>query len=248
MEIYNAFASVYDLYMEDVPYDEWVDYIEALWARYGIKPNLVLDLGCGTGNVTIPLAKKGYEMIGIDYSADMLSIAREKSYGTDILYLQQDMRGFELYGTIDACICVCDSINYILEGKEFTKILKLVHNYLNINGYFIFDINTEYTFKNLMGDNSFGRSFKDSAFVWENYYDHEQKINEYMTDFFVKDQDTGLYERHTEFHYEKAYSVEEIKDYIDKSGLLLVDVFNAFEFSMPTEESERIYFICKKGR
>ena len=149
MEAYQDFAQVYDLFMKDVPYDKWVEYIEAIWKKFNCEPKLMAELGCGTGTMTTLFAKKGIEMIGIDSSEAMLSMAQEKAIhqNVDILYLLQDMREFELYGTVDCIISVCDSMNYILDEKDILKTFKWVNNYLNPKGLFIFDLNTEYKYK-----------------------------------------------------------------------------------------------------
>ena len=135
MDIYADFASVYDILMEDIPYDQWADYIEKILKRHGIEKGLLLELGCGTGTMTRKMADKGYDMIGIDISEDMLSVARERSTGKydDILYLCQDMREFELYGTVAAIFCVCDTINYMLSTDDLSRVFKLVSNYLEAN-------------------------------------------------------------------------------------------------------------------
>ena len=148
MEAYSGFAKVYDLFMDNIPYEEWTDYVKELLAEEGIQDGIVLDLGCGTGSVTELLAKAGFDMIGIDNAEEMLEIAMEKreESGLDILYLLQDMREFELYGTVKAVVSICDSMNYILEDEDLLDVFKLVHNYLDNEGIFIFDMNTIYKY------------------------------------------------------------------------------------------------------
>ena len=139
MQPYTGFASVYDLFMDNVPYEEWTDYVVHLLKKYGVEQGIVLELGCGTGSMTSRLSARGYDMIGIDSSEEMLSIAREKSSGKeDILYLCQDMRNFELYGTVAAVVSVCDSMNYILTEEDLLEVFRLVNNYLDPRGIFIF--------------------------------------------------------------------------------------------------------------
>lgn len=244
MSIYGDFARVYDLFMEDIPYDLWVEYIISLFKKYKKNPELLLELGCGTGNITARLADKGYDMIGLDISEEMLNIAKQKN--SDILYLAQDMCEFELYGTVDCIVCLCDSLNYILEEKDLTKVFSLVKNYLNPDGLFIFDMNTQYKFETVLGSNTFADNKDSAAFIWENYYYEDEKINEYCMTFFVKDLKSGLYEKIEETHEERAYSTEEIKTIIEKAGLVFVDVFDECTFNEPHEQSERIYFVTKK--
>ena len=180
MEAYSGFASVYDLFMEDVDYDSWIEYIKKIWEMHGLKPELVTDLGCGTGTVSVKLAKEGYDVIGIDSSVEMLDIASEKAAeaGLDILFLNQEIPEFELYGTVDSIICLMDTMNYITDEADFISALKWANNYLNYGGLFIFDVNTEYKFKNILGSNTFSEVKDEAAYIWENTYDEAEKINE----------------------------------------------------------------------
>lgn len=247
MEIYNSFAQVYDKFMQDVPYGEWVDYLGQIYSKYGHTPKLVLDLGCGTGNVTNIMARKGIDMIGIDISEDMLGIAKQKAYNDklDILYLNQDMREFELYGTVDSVISICDSINYLLDEQDILQTFKLVNNYLDPGGLYIFDMNTEYKYREVLGDNNYTEVLDDSAYIWENYYDEDDRINEYSMTFFIETED-GFYRKYEENHFQKAYSIPCIKDLIQKAGLEFIDVFDAYTFTKPTEASERVFFVAKE--
>ena len=151
---YEGFAYVYDTFMDNVPYEEWAEYVTGILQEYGITDGLVLDLGCGTGSMTELLAEKGYDMIGVDLSADMLEIAMDKrsKKGLDILYLQQDMREFELYGTVRAIVCVCDSINYLESEEDLLEVFRLANNYLDPGWIFVFDLNTPYKYREILGD------------------------------------------------------------------------------------------------
>ena len=241
--MYNKFSEVYDNFI-NIDYGSWVKYIESLWAKFGCKPNLVLDLACGTGNITIPLAKKGYDMIGLDLSEDMLSMARSKSRKLEnILFTLQDMRRFELYGTVDACICMVDSVNYILGEAELSEVFRLTRNYLNPGGLFIFDINTKHKFQNILKSNSFCDITEDAALIWENYYDEDSQINEYMVSIFLKSKN-GLYERHEEFHSQRAYEAEYICEALKASGFELLAQYDALTFDKPRKESEKVFFVA----
>lgn len=248
MQAYEGFASIYDIFMGDVDYDGWVEYIEKIWKKYKKEPKLIAELGCGTGNITGRLAKKGYDMIGIDISEEMLSVAREKAAeeGDDILYLLQDMTEFELYGTVDIILSLCDSMNYITDKEDMLKVFKLANNYLDPHGLFIFDLNMEYKFKNVLSDNTFAETTDDAAYIWENTYDEDEKINEYYVNFFINDENTDMYERVEECHYERAYSLDEIKELIKESGMKFVAAYDAFTFDEPKENSERIYVIAEE--
>ena len=221
MEAYTGFAEVYDLFMDNVPYEQWAEYITGLLREYGIEDGLVLDLGCGTGTMTELLAEAGYDMIGIDQSEEMLEEALEKkeASGHDILYLCQDMREFELYGTVRAIVCVCDSMNYILEEEEILDILSAAaYNYLDYDGLFIFDLNTEYKYREILGEQTIAENREEGSFIWENYYDEAQRINEYQLTLFVKEKE-DLYRKFEETHYQRAYSLDTVRNLVERSGL-----------------------------
>ena len=178
MEQYTSFAEVYDTFMDNVPYDEWIADIVNKLKSEGINDGLVLDLGCGTGTITEGLAKNGYDMIGVDSSEDMLAIAMEKNVksGFDILYLCQDIVDFELYGTVRAIVSCCDTLNYITEKEDLLQVFKWVNNYLEPDGVFIFDVNSEYKYEELLADNTFAENRDDSSFIWENTFDNDSRI------------------------------------------------------------------------
>ena len=247
MEAYSGFAKVYDLFMDNIPYEEWTDYVKELFAEEGVKDGILLDLGCGTGSVTELLAKSGFDMIGIDNSEEMLEIAMEKraESGLDILYLLQDMREFELYGTVKGVVSICDSMNYILDDEDLLDVFKLVHNYLDNEGIFIFDMKTMHEYANVMADNTFAEDREESSFIWENYYDEEEEINQYDLSIFVKEED-GRYRKYEETHLQRAYEQQCVEELIKESGLELLHVYDAFTKDLPAEDSQRIYFVCRR--
>lgn len=246
MDSYTGFAPLYDLFMDNVPYDEWAEYVHTLLLEHSIKNGIVLDMGCGTGNITEPLAAFGYDMIGIDNSDEMLSIAMEKlsSSGLDILYLLQDMREFELYGTVAAIVSICDSMNYITDYSDLVKVFKLVNNYLDPGGLFIFDLNTEYKYK-CIGDTVIAENRDEGSFIWENSYFPDEKINRYDLTIFEK-LENGLYEKHHETHIQAAYSLEQIKAALHDSGLKFLCAYDAFSHNPPNDKSERIYVLAQE--
>ncbi len=250
MNEYTSFANVYDTFMDNVPYKEWADTIVRILSEDGINEGLVLELGCGTGSMTEELASRGYDMIGVDYSEEMLEVAikkREES-GHDILYLHQDMREFELYGTVKAVISICDSINYILEKDDLLEVFRLVNNYLDPGGLFLFDLNSVYKYESILADHSFSENTAECSFIWDNYYDVSSGINEYELTIFAK-QESGLYEKYEEVHYQKAYEIDEIKDLIAKAGMEFLEVFDAYSGKGPNPDSEIILFLAKeKGK
>lgn len=247
MEAYTGFAEVYDIFMDNVPYEEWADYIEDILKEYGIEDGLVLDLGCGTGSMTEELAGRGYDMIGVDYSGEMLEIAmdkREKSKA-DILYLLQDMREFELYGTVRAVVSACDSVNYITEEEELVQVFRLVNNYLDPGGIFLFDFNTEYKYREVLGESTIAEDREECSFIWDNYYDEEDQINEYELTLFIREKD-DLYRKYQEQHFQKAYTLDTMKRLIEESGLVFEAAYDAYTGNAPGEDSERICVIARE--
>ena len=248
MEAYTSFAAVYDTFMDNIPYEEWEKYLKSLLYEYGVREGLVLELGCGTGNMTEILAQSGYDMIGVDNAEEMLEIAIEKRMksGLDILYLQQDMREFELYGTVKAIVSVCDSVNYILEEEELEEVFRLVNNYLDPGGVFIFDFNTVYKYREILGDQTIAETREECSFIWDNYYYEEERINEYELSLFIREGDSELYRKYQETHFQKAYDLETMKRLITQSGLEYITAYDAFTKEAPTRVSERIYVIARE--
>lgn len=249
MEAYTGFAAVYDLFMDNVPYEEWHNYLTGLLTEYGVRDGIVLELGCGTGRMTRLLAGDGYDMIGIDNSEEMLQIAGEA--GTEkegILYLLQDMREFELYGTVRAVVSICDSMNYILEEEELLMVFRLVNNYLDPGGVFIFDMNTEYKYKELLGETTICENREEGSFIWDNYYDEEEQMNQYDLTLFIKEEN-GLYRKYEETHFQRAYDISRVQELIEEAGMEFVTAYDAFTHDGVKADSERIYVIAReKGK
>jgi 2-polyprenyl-3-methyl-5-hydroxy-6-metoxy-1,4-benzoquinol methylase len=212
--------------------------------------NSILDLGCGTGTLTELLARQGYDMIGIDNAQEMLQIAMDKrdESGLDILYLLQDMREFELYGTVGAVISVCDSVNYLLEEEDIVRTFRLVNNYLFPKGIFIFDFNTVYKYAAVIGDATIAENREECSFIWDNYYHEAEQINEYDLTIFVRQKTgEGLYRRFQETHYQRGYELEQMKDFLRQAGLVFLEAIDADTQEAVRNESERIYVVARKG-
>lgn len=250
MEPYTSFASVYDMFMDNIPYDMWTDYVDSLLKKYGIHGGLLLELGCGTGNMTRRLSSKGYDTIGIDSSEEMLAIARDKSdEDSSDLYLCQDMREFELYGTVSAVVSVCDSMNYILSEDDLIKIFRLVNNYLDPKGLFIFDMDTEYAYKDIIGDQTIAENREEGSFIWENTYYDEEKINQVDLTLFIPTGDKSsnrLFIKKQETHYRRSYSIDTIKRLIEEAGMEWVTAYHTLTEEAPRKDSERIYVIARE--
>ena len=209
--------------------------------------NLVVDLGCGTGTLTQMLYQKGYDMIGVDNSGEMLSVAMEKheKSGDEILYLQQDMRELELYSTVGTVVSVCDSVNYILEEDELLDIFKLVNNYLYPGGIFIFDYNTVYKYEQVIGDTTIAENREDCSFIWENYYHPEEEINEYDLTVFVQEEG-DRFRRFTETHYQRGYTAEQMTALVEEAGMKVLLIKDSDTDGPVTEKSQRIYLVAKE--
>lgn len=247
MEAYNKFAKVYDLFMKDVPYEQWGHHIQKIWERYHISPKLIAELGCGTGTLSNYFAKRGIDVIGIDNSEQMLAVAKEKSMGEDldVLYLLQDMREFELYGTVDSIYSTCDSMNYILEDEELLQTFQWVNNYLEPGGIFIFDINTQYKYETILANNTFAYNMEEASYIWENYYAKEEQINEYLVTFFVKEVG-DQYFKFEELHYERMYSLETIIKLLEQAGMRVEGSFDGYTFNHIRPDSDRITIIARE--
>ncbi|MDO4616407.1 MAG: class I SAM-dependent methyltransferase [Lachnospiraceae bacterium] len=249
MAAYESFASVYDLFMDNVDYKQWGEYLIHLLKKYQVEEGLVLELGCGTGSITEYLAGAGYDMIALDSSADMLEAAIEKreESGLDILYLNQDVREFELFGTVAAIVTGCDCLNYITEEEELLEVFRLANNYLDPGGVFLFDINTAEKYRSI-GDRTIAENRDEGSFIWENYYDEEEQINEYALTLFLPEGD-GLYRKEEEYHYQRAYDLNTIKKLLSEAGMEFVDAFEAFTEKNPGATCERMYIAAReKGK
>ena len=248
-EVYSDFADVYDELMDNVPYDEWYSYLHKILLDNNIKNGVVVDLGCGTGAITERLAKSGYNAIGIDNSISMLNIANDKKLENDldILYINQDMRELELGLNASAIVSICDSINYILDDEDLLTVFKLVNEHLADDGLFIFDFNTRHYYKDIVNNATIAEDREDISFIWDNFYDEENDINELALSLFIKiPENEDLYRKHEEMHLQRGYTLEEIKNLINLSGLTPVACHKAFTNENATEDNERIYIIARK--
>ncbi len=245
--MYKGFANVYDHMMENIPYEEWFSKLKLYLKEHGLAGGRICELGCGTGIMTEKFAKAGYQMIGLDKSVDMLALAKQKQEETksDILYLNQDMTEMELDKSVDACISVCDSMNYLLQEEEMSALFERVKKYLAPGGLFIFDLKTVYCYRNVIGNQTWVEQDEEVSYIWENFFYEDQDINEYMLTIFRKQPDSGLYERMEEAHYQRAYSPERLKSLLAEAGLTLVDSFDEDMENPIRENSERIYLIAK---
>ena len=248
MNAYHAFALVYDRMMEEIPYERCGNFESEQRKKFGIGDGLVLELCCGTGTFTEMYDSKGFDMIGVDNSEEMLAEAVEKreQSGRSILYLNQDMREFELYGTVRAVISLCDTMNYLTEYDDLVNVCRLVNNYLDPNGIFLFDLKTDHYFKSI-GCQSFCDADEEVSFIWDNDYDEEKRINSYALTLFVQEED-NRYERFDEYHEQRAFSIDEVRCAIEESGMIFLSAIDK-NGAPATKDTDRVYIIAReKGK
>ena len=245
MSSYCEFAQYYDRLMDNINYDNWFSYIESIFKKYDLNPDSILEMACGTGSLTKHLAEEGYLVTCFDISEQMLSIAYNKlrKY-PNVKVLNQDMVNFNLNKKYDVILCLCDSINYITTTQDLGKVFNNVYNHLNDNGIFIFDINSYYKLKNIIGNNTFAEDKEEIYYVWENYFDDKQSICEFYLTFFIKQNE--FYKRFDEKHIQRAYKLDEIKRVFETSSFSHIIEYEGFTFEPPHVNSERINFVVKK--
>ena len=291
MKAYSAFSGIYDRCMDNVPYDEWAAAIVRLLNDAGIAPgSLVCDLGCGTGEMTERLRRAGFDMIGIDASEEMLAIAQEKEYdridallteaeatsddisaveeeaiAQMIRYLHQDIREMELYGTVSAFVCVCDTMNYLLKEEDLTTVFRLANNYLERGGLFLFDMKTAHYYRDVLGYRTRMEDYGDAVLLWDNAYSEKNGINEYRLTMFLRengDSEEGAasegksasedsegdarYIREDELHTQRAYSISKVKELLEAAGMEYVTAMDGYTGKPATEASERVLFLAKE--
>ena len=249
-EGYEAIARVYDKLNADIDYKSWADFFDKCFDRYlDSRPELVLDLACGTGRMTRELSARGYDMIGVDGSEDMLSEAMYSYDREGILYLLQDMREFELYGTVGAVVCCLDSINYLLKESDVAKTFATVHNYLDPDGLFVFDVNSPHKFKCVYGDNAYvledeGEDGQAVYCGWQNQFDEQSGICDFYLSIFEEDED-GVYTRSDEHQREKCYDLDTLKKHLQENGFEFIGAFSDFDFKEINDTDDRWYIVAK---
>ncbi len=250
--IYDLIAEIYDSANSEIDYTSWANFIEKITENHtSVKPSLVLDLGCGTGKMTLELARRGYDMTGIDLSPEMLDIARGEAERTglseDILWLCQDMTEFELYGTVDLTVSCLDCINHLTDTRSLKKCFDLVHNYLIPDGLFIFDINGKHKFESIYADNSYVIESDGEMCIWQNYYNHQNGLCDFYISIFKEEPD-GRYSRDDSVQREKMYTLRSIKSALKRCGFEFIGAYSDFLFNEGDDTDDRIYIVarCKK--
>lgn len=229
--------------MDDIDYERWYKYLEEIFKRYN-RPKNILEMACGTGNMSYFLAKAKYQVTAFDLSNEMLSIAYNKLNEFDnIKLLQQDMRYFKINEKFDCILAICDSINYITETNDLLDTFKRVYSHLDKDGIFVFDINSFYKLKEIIGNNTFVEDRDNIFYTWQNYFDEDTNICEFYLTFF--ESEDGLnYSRFDEVHLERAYAIDQIIGLLKTAGFKNVESYDAFTFNPVYEKSERINFVA----
>ena len=243
---YDAFSSYYDIFTNDIDYKGYSNFIISLFEKYDRKPTLMLDLACGTGNFSFEFANKNIDVIGVDPSEGMLSVAKskQKDINQNPLFLMQSAENLELFGTVNGAICMLDSLNHITNYENFFTALKKVSLFLEKDRLFIFDLNTPYKHKNILGNNTFVRESENCLCVWQNEYIGDGIVNIYL-DIFCEDKN-GKYDRFCEDFSEIAYSSNSVNNALNHAGFEIVDVLDNFTYKKPNNVSERLIYIVRK--
>lgn len=243
---YSSFALYYDSLTQNVSYPERAEYLIGLLDRLDHKAGLTLDLACGTGSFTIELAERGIDIYGIDGSESMLSVAKQKAAdrGLDILFLRQQMQNIDLYGTVDTVICMLDSINHLTRESDVMKTFSRVSLFLNPGGYFVFDMNTLYKHRYVLGNQTYVYDTDDVYCVWQNRFEEKTGRVGITLDFFGREGEA--YHRSSEHFYERAYDTELIVSMLSKAGLETVGLFRELSFEKPDDQTERIVVAARK--
>ncbi len=243
MEAYGGFAQVYDMFMDNVDYHQWCSYAITLLHRYGMQDGTLVEIGCGTGTGTMLFTKAGYDMIGIDISQEMLEIAESKKETEDIVYVLQDATELELPFPVPAMVSIGDSMNYITDYGDFMQVLKKVRQFLEPDGIFVFDLKTRKYFSDI-GETTIAEDREECSFIWENYFDEETNINEYYLSVFVRGED-GRYDKYEEEHFQRGYTLDEVKKAVEAAGLKMERIYEAFSEREGSEENDRVYVVVR---
>lgn len=248
MSSYDVLAGCYDRLTYDVDYSAWADYIEKHFKKRPLPGKTVLDLACGTGSLTRELALRGYELIGVDQSPEMLAEAAEKNRGVspiEPIFLCQSMEKLDLYGTIDACVCCLDSVNYVTDPKKLARAFQRVHLFLMPGGLFLFDVNTPEKLESLDGQ-VFLDETEDTYCVWRAEFSRRSRVCSYFMDIFQLDGATGQWDRGEELHRERAYRVDELAAMLESAGFRDIKAFGELKMRPPKPGEPRIFFTARK--
>ncbi|MBX0358787.1 class I SAM-dependent methyltransferase [Halobacillus sp. Nhm2S1] len=240
---YGDMARVYDLLMQDAPYGQWVNFTKQMLQQYHANGQKILDVGCGTGEITHRLHDEGYQMTGIDLSSDMLTVAQQKNPRAAIEWLQQDMTALEGLSGYDCVISYCDVVNYLTDDQKVQQAFDSIYQTLTQGGVFLFDVHSiDHIHKDLSGA-TFAEVRDDLSFIW--FCDSGELENSLIHDltFFVEDD--GKYQRFDEIHEQRGYDQTVLRSWLSRSGFKVQGVFSDFS-EEPSLDGERWLFVCTK--
>lgn len=246
---YRKLADVYDHLMVDAPYDQWMQFTARAWHMTGTKPYYVAELGCGTGSLTRYLLERELEVWGVDLSADMLEVAREKVRRShpdaSVHWLNQDIRQLSLPRSMDSIVSFCDTLNYISDADGVRQVFARVFDALVSGGTFLFDVHTPYKIAEVFGNESFCYRDEDVAYIWQSTYDEGAEAVEHDLTLFVAEED-GLFRRFNELHHQRAYSLADLQKWLAEIGFSLLSITADFSTQQVEKDSERAFFIVQK--
>lgn len=247
---YQRFVYLYDTLMDDVPYDEWVNWVKTLKEKHAVKGNQILDLACGTGELSVRLGAAGFDVTGVDLSEDMLAVAHAKAADTGIALplLHQDMTKLEEIGSYDLIGIFCDSLNYLQGEDDVIKTFSGVFQHLMPGGLFLFDVHSIYKMDVIFQQSPFVYNGDDLAYIWTCFSgDHPHSV-EHELSFFALSEESDLYERIDEVHYQRTYETSSYKKWLEAAGFEILEITADFTYEEPKEHSERIMFAAKKPK
>lgn len=242
---FSQIAPYYDTMMEFIDYPRWVNYVTDIIHKFKKNPKTILDLACGTGTPSLFLAKKGYKIIGLDSSKEMLKVMREKLKKYNPLLIHGDMRSFKLPYPVDSAMCLFDSLNYLLTEKELINTFTSVYNNLRWDGLFLFDMNTITGLATYWGNQTFAREIKNTYSVWKTIFDKKKNISTLYLTLFVKT-DKG-YERIEEIHQERGYRITDIENCLKSAGFKKIAFYQHLTFFKAKESNHRIMGVATKA-
>lgn len=245
---YDQFSYIYDRLMKDAPYDKWVQYVHKEKSRFQVSGNRLLDLACGTGELSIRLIRDGYQVTGVDLSDSMLGVTAFKAAenGVNLPLFQQDMSKLEGLPTFDFITIFCDSLNYLRSENQVKETFRGVYGHLENGGLFMFDVHSTYQILHGFANRSFTLNEEEIAYIWHSYPGEARHSVDHELTFFVLDDMTGQYDRIDEWHYQQTYPVEQYIAWLEEAGFDVLRVTADFSDDPPVKTSKRIFFTCKK--
>ncbi len=247
--MYQAFAELYDELMNDVDYESWADYYTRLLSVYGIRGGKICECACGTGSLTLPMYRRGFQLTGVDVSQDMLWQAAQKSrkQGIAIPFVRQDMRALNLHRPMDAVIATCDGVNYLLTEEDLLSFFRAAFRSIRPGGALIFDVSTPYKLKEILCAGLFGEDRENITYLWQNTWHEKRKTVELDLVFFTRRED-GMYRRIDERQHQRAWEQQELKETLWKAGFRAVSLYGDYTMNAASEKNQRWHIAATRGK